>query len=121
MERSIRDYQFIIYAIVFVASFSVLIIVSNQLLFHNAFLDTAAFDVGNWVYWIFAVSFIFTITMAYLMVRNLSDRAKFESMINSPSKSVFVRNLNELEALAVRLGKSYRIQLDQAKEKWKVK
>nr|1X9B_A Chain A, hypothetical membrane protein ta0354_69_121 [Thermoplasma acidophilum] len=53
--------------------------------------------------------------------RNLSDRAKFESMINSPSKSVFVRNLNELEALAVRLGKSYRIQLDQAKEKWKVK
>ncbi|PYB68654.1 DUF3198 domain-containing protein [Thermoplasma sp. Kam2015] len=121
MERSIRDYQFIIYAVVFVASFTVLIIASNQLLFHNAFLDAAAFDVGDWVYWIFALSFIFTITMAYLMVKNLSDRAKFESMINSPSKSIFVRNMNDLEMLAARLGKSYKIQLDQAKEKWKVK
>ncbi|BAB59559.1 TVG0404408 [Thermoplasma volcanium GSS1] len=121
MEKSIRDFQFIIYAALFVISMAVLVIVSNQLIFHNSFLNDAQFNVGDWVYWIFAVSFIAAIMFGYSMWANLRDTSRFESLINSSSKSVFVRNLDELERLAKKLGKGYLIQLENAKEKWKVK
>ncbi len=121
MERSLRDYQFLIYAILFAISIVVFVISANQLLFHVGLINQLSFDVGYWIYWIFALSLIFAISFLYMLFDIVHKASRFEELINSSSKSIFVKNLKELQYISKRLGKSYVEQLKSAEEKWKVK
>ncbi len=121
MEKSLRDYQFFLYVILFAVSIVVFVISANQLLFHESLLNQLSFNVGYWIYWIFALSLIFALTFIYMVFSVIKNASRFEELINSTSKSTFVKNLKELEIISKKLGKSYIIQLKTAKERWKVK
>ena len=123
MERSIRDYQQIIYIVISAVSLIFFIISTNDLLVHNKAIIHAGLtiSVGSWIYWVFTVSLIASFVFLYMFFKTVSNLRKFAKLINSPSKQTFVKNLVDLEKLAQSLGTEEKRVLDQAKERWKVK
>lgn len=123
MERSVRDFQEIIYILISAVSLIFFVISTNDLLVHNVILIHAGLtlSVGGWIYWIFTVSLIFTFVFLYMFFKTISNLRKFARLINSPSKQTFVKNLVDLEKLAQSLGSVERKALDAAKDRWKVR
>jgi heme exporter protein D len=76
---------------------------------------------GGWAYYIFLVAFIGFLYFAYLLVQTVNDRRKFEELIASDSKSIFVKNVRDLDVIARRLGPSFKKRLENKKEQLRVK
>lgn len=124
MNKSFREYQSIIYIVVAAVSIIFLLISSNDLIFHSNALTQAGLTLsiaGNWSYWILVLSALGTIIFLYMYIHIISSLRKFNELINSPSKQVFVKNLRELERTARVLGSRERQLLKEAREKWKVR
>jgi len=76
---------------------------------------------GNWVYYIFALSIIGDGYFIYLFFSTINARRKFEELMNTDSKSNFVKNIRDLEMEARKLGPSFKKRLDEKKEQLKIK
>ncbi len=76
---------------------------------------------GNWVYYIFALSIIGDGYFIYLFLSTLNARRKFEELMNTDSKSNFVKNIRELEIEARKLGPSFKKRLNEKKEQLRIK
>ncbi len=76
---------------------------------------------GNWVYYIFALSIIGDGYFIYLFFSTINARRKFEELMNTDSKSNFVKNIRDLEIEARKLGPSFKKRLDEKKEQLKIK
>ncbi len=124
MFRSFRDYQSIIYITVAAVSIIFFVISANDVVFHSKSLSQAGLTLssaGNWSYWILALSTIGSVVFLYMYIHIISSLRKFNELINSQSKQVFVKNLRELERTARILGTRERKLLREAREKWKVR
>jgi hypothetical protein len=77
--------------------------------------------IGYWYYWAFALALILTFASMYFMYMTVSDRNKFYDLIDTGSKATFVRNQDELEEIAFRLGSSYQEELFEKKRELKIK
>ncbi len=124
MKFSFRNYQFIIY-IALLALFAVIFLITvNDLLINNTAIQDSGFTLsstGNWIYWIFALSFVFALIFAYFVYRYLADVKSFKELSEGSSKQNFVKNLRKLEKVAQRLGPIFQEQLQKSKEKWNVR
>jgi len=79
-------------------------------------------DIGNWYWWFLIISLFFFIPASgWFMYSNMADRRRFDELIDTDSKKVFVSNLDELEEIAFRLGTTYQEELFDKKEELKVK
>lgn len=124
MFKAFRDYQSVIYIVVAAVSIIFLLVSANDVIFHNKGISQSGLTLsstGNWIYWILTASTIFTMIFLYLYIHVISSMRKFNELINSHSKQVFVKNLRELERTARILGSRERKLLREAREKWKVK
>jgi hypothetical protein len=73
--------------------------------------------IGDWDYWLFMVALILTFAAAWFLYSNVKDRMGFKDLIDTGSKATFVRNQDELEEIAFRLGTKYQdILFDKKKE-----
>lgn len=77
--------------------------------------------IGYWDYWIFMLALILTFASVYLLFQNVSDRKTFNDLIDTGSKATFVRNQDELEEIAFRLGTKYQDILFDKKKELKIK
>ncbi|MCL4332208.1 MAG: DUF3198 domain-containing protein [Candidatus Thermoplasmatota archaeon] len=124
MLGKIREYQFLVYLLLLCVSVLFFIISMNDQVFHNQALIRGSVTLnstGSWIYWILALSFIFSLFFGYETYTVLKDTRSFYSLIKSDSKHSFVKNLKELERIAGRLGPMFSDELHTAKEKWKVR
>lgn len=76
---------------------------------------------GDWVYYIFALSIIGDGYFTYLFFTTVNSRKKFEELMNTDSKSAFVKNVRDLEIEARKLGPSFKRRLEEKKEQLKIK
>ena len=83
----------------------------------KSFADT----IGNWKYWIFLASAALLGVSTYLIYSNGKKRSQFNEMINTDSKQVFVKNLDDLEYLAYQLGPKYEEKVWDKKQLFKIK
>lgn len=123
MEMSWREYQYYMY-LVFTALFLILFLISfNDLVIHYSGISNlvSLTSLGNWLYWVIAISFSLTILFFYYLYRYTNDSKKFYNLINGSSKQTFVKNLKELEIISSRLGPSYVKELEKAKYKWNMR
>lgn len=123
MEMSWREYQYYMY-LVFTALFLILFLISfNDLVIHYSGISNlvSLTSLGNWLYWVIAISFSLTILFFYYLYRYTNDSKKFYNLINGSSKQTFVKNLKELEIISSRLGPSYVKELEKAKNKWNMR
>lgn len=124
MSSRLKDFQFFIYLIFLTVSVIVLVISMNDVIFHDSSLSTYFLtfsSLGNWDYWILALSLIFSIIFFYFIYRNLFDMRKFEELVTKGSKYNFVRSIKELQTISRRLGPRYERRLSEAMEKFKIK
>ncbi len=77
--------------------------------------------IGDWSYYIFAISLIAFFYFTYVLYVNIKDRRKFEELIYSDSKNVFVKNLRDLEIISKRLGPKFVKRFNEKKEELKIK
>jgi hypothetical protein len=79
---------------------------------------TGFFDfVGNFIYWLFIIALGVLIISAWLFSDLILKLKKFNQLIDTNSKAVFVRHQNEIEELAWKLGNKYlEIVVERKKE-----
>jgi len=120
MNFSFRSIQQYVYIVLFAVGVILLVITSNDLLFH-APLRVSLSSTGTWEYWIFVLGIIMVIAFIYLFVKTMRDTKKFISIVESSSKQTFLKNYNELAEISKRLGPRYEEQFRQTAEKWHIK
>lgn len=124
MSKIYREWFFYLYMILTVVFLFIFIVSSNDLLFHyNGFINNGlTFQAaGNWNYWIFILSLIMAGIFAYYTYEWFRDDRFFNDILNSDSKSKFIKNMRDLEKIARKHGPSYEERLDQKKSAWKIR
>ena len=88
---------------------------NNEMLtgFYNA--------IGNWNYWLFIITITLTIACGWIFFDLMLKLSKFKKLINTTSKATFVRNQDEIESLAWKLGPKYMDIVDECKQKFKIR
>ena len=77
--------------------------------------------IGNYVYWLFIIALGLLITCGWLFGDLILKLNKFKELIDTNSKSNFVRHQNELEDLAWKLGSKYWDMLVEKKKEFKIR
>ncbi len=124
MIQKLREYQFLIYLILTCISTVFFVISANDLVFHNQALIQGSVTLtflGNWIYWVITLSFIFALFFFYEVYTIFKDTRTFYKLIQSDSKQTFVKNLRKLEKISRKLGPAFARELKNAKEKWNVR
>ncbi|MCL5989696.1 MAG: DUF3198 domain-containing protein [Candidatus Thermoplasmatota archaeon] len=120
MSFSFRSIQQYVYIVLFAIGVILLVITSNDLLFH-APLGISLTYTGTWEYWIFVLGIALVIAFLYMFVKTMNDTKKFLNIVDSSSKQTFIKNYNNLAAISKRLGPRYEEQFKQTAEKWHIK
>jgi hypothetical protein len=76
---------------------------------------------GNYIYWLFLIMVTLTIACGWIFFDMMIKRQKFNDLIQTSSKATFVRNQNELEELAWKLGPRYMELLNERKRKFRIR
>jgi hypothetical protein len=77
--------------------------------------------VGEWKWWIIIASVILLCISIYLIYTYNKNLKKFKELMDTDSKAIFVRNIEEIEYLAFELGPAYESQVDEKKQNLKIK
>lgn len=77
--------------------------------------------IGEWKYWIIIISIILLGISIYLIYTYNKNLKKFKDLMDTDSKAVFVRNIEEIEYLAFELGPEYEGQVDEKKQNLRIK
>ncbi|MCL4343251.1 MAG: DUF3198 domain-containing protein [Candidatus Thermoplasmatota archaeon] len=120
----IREYKPIIYLVILAASLIFMVITMNDLIFLNgSFRDAglSLLSLGNWEYWIFAVSFVLTLLFGYMFFTILRDARKFYAIVENGNKLSLSKNLREMQEIAKKLGSNYEKKLAEATKRWNVR
>ena len=84
----------------------------------NESLDTSQ---GNWVIWVFLLSLIgWIVGLGYFLAYYFNAK-KFHKLTDTASKATFVRNQDDIEYLAYKLGERYEIKVEELKEELKIR
>jgi len=76
---------------------------------------------GSWIYWLVLVGPICMIWGGWYIYDLSKTRKEFIELIESDSKSLFKKNLRDLEYAAYKLGNKYQIMLEEKKKDWKIR
>lgn len=83
------------------------------------FWDLVA-PLGNWVYWLVILGILGLIVALWWDVDYFLKVRKLKELSDTSSKAKFLKNLDEIEYLAWRLPKKFRVMVAQKKEELKI-
>jgi len=84
--------------------------------------DSAFFDaIGNYDVWALLIGFLLLIICAYYLYDYIASRKRFEELVDTGSKSKLLRNFEEIDRLAYKLGSAYSIKWKDIKRKHKIR
>ena len=124
LMRKIRENMIPISGSIFVVSAAGVIISSGYLFFMDSlpdFMKGICSAPGNWNYWILLLSSFGLMIGGWYLYDTLKKKKKFEELMETNSRSKFMRNLPELEDIAWYLGKEYESRLEEKKRALRVK
>jgi hypothetical protein len=78
-------------------------------------------SVGDWNFWVFIITITLTVACGWIFMDLVFKRSKFNALINTTSKATFVRNQDEIEELAWKLGPKYGDIVDERKKKFRIR
>lgn len=88
---------------------------------NNDFLSGFFDSIGYYIYWLFIGMVALTIAGGWIFVDLTMKLQKFNKLIKTSSKAIFVRNQNEIEELAWRLGPKYVDEVAERKHKFRIR
>ena len=87
----------------------------------NQFLNDFYDSIGDYNYWLFIGMVALTIAGGWIFVDAILKLQKFNKLIQTTSKATFVRNQNEIEELAWKLGPKYQDMVYERKRKFRIR
>ncbi len=120
----IREFKPIILLLLLAVAVVVLVLSGNDLIFGNTSLvgfGLTLTSTGNWEYWIFTGSFIFSVLFGYMFYSIARDARKFYTIVEKGTKLSLTKNLKDVQKIAKRLGPAYEEKLAEASKKWNVR
>jgi len=122
MRHFLRENKAIIFASVLVLSLVIIILALYAMPDDkgNEGYGPLAFLKG-WTYILIIVMFIPLLVSAYIVWRYVSDKNRFEQLMNSNSQAIFKRNQIEIERLALRLTDKEEKRVVEAMKKYKIR
>ena len=128
LKNFYRDYSMQITLIGFLVSLIFLILSSFGIFFSdydfvkdNEFLQDFFNSIGNWNYWLFIVVITLTIACGWVYGDLMLKVSKFKELMKTTSKATFVRNQEEIETLAWKLGPKYIDIVTDRKAEFKIR
>ncbi|MGP6294067.1 DUF3198 domain-containing protein [Caldiplasma sukawensis] len=124
MSFSFKNLYVYFYMALMVISFIFFLITFNDLITGNMAIENSGLSlvsIGNWQYWVFALSFIGFFVFLYYSYAWIRDDNFFRKNINSESKANFIKNLRKLERIARKHGKNYEEMIKERKAYWKIR
>jgi hypothetical protein len=88
---------------------------------NNEFLQNFFDLLGNWIYWLFIIAIMFMIACGWIFGDLVLKLSKFNKLIKTTSKATFVRNQEEIETLAWKLGPKFIDIVDERKHDFKIR
>lgn len=88
---------------------------------NNEILQDFFNSIGAWNYWLFMVAITFAVGCGWIFADLMLKLSKFNKLINTTSKATFVRNQEEIENLAWKLGPKYMNIVDDRKHKFRIR
>jgi H+/Cl- antiporter ClcA len=76
---------------------------------------------GAWNYWIITLSLLGLVIGGWYLYDTTKKKKKFEELMETNSRSKFMKNLPDLVDIAWYLGKDYEDRLEEKKKKLRVK
>lgn len=87
----------------------------------NQFLNDFYNSIGDYNYWLFIGMVALTIAGGWIFVDAIFKLQRFKKLIETTSKATFVRNQNEIEELAWKLGPKYQDMVFERKRKFRIR
>lgn len=87
----------------------------------NEFLQNFFNSIGNWNYWLFIIVITLTIACGWIYGDLMLKLSKFKELMKTTSKATFVRNQEEIETLAWKLGPKYIDIVTDRKTEFKIR
>lgn len=124
LMRKVRENMIPISGSIFIVS-AIGVFISSGYLFFSDILPESLKGIcsapGNWNYWILLLSAFGLLIGGWYFYDTLKKRRKFEELMETNSRSKFMRNLSELEDIAWYLGRDYESRLEEKKRTLRVK
>lgn len=124
MSFNLKNLYIYFYMALMVVSFIFFLITFNDLITGNMTIENSGLtlvSIGNWQYWVFALSFIGFFIFLYYSYSWIKDDNFFRKNINNESKANFIKNLRKLERIARKHGKNYEEMIKERKAYWKIR
>lgn len=93
----------------------------HEFVLNNDFLNNFYNGIGNWNYWLFIIAITITVACGWIYGDLMLKLSKFNGLIKTTSKATFVRNQEEIETLAWKLGPKYMDIVDERKQKFRIR
>ncbi len=77
--------------------------------------------VGNWTYWFLVLGGLMILALGWFVYDQNKKRKEFNELIESSSKSKFVKNIARLETLAVELGPDFEERVLEKEKEYNIK
>ncbi len=76
---------------------------------------------GNWTYWFLVIGGFLVLVFGWYFIDRVKNINKFKDLMDTTSKSKFIKNIAEIETLALSLGKKYEDQVTEREKEYKIK
>ncbi len=76
---------------------------------------------GDWAYWLIIIGLILSLFGGYYITKFFGQLKEFKTLMDTPSRAKFIKNLDRIEELAWRLHPKYEAQVIDRKTKFNIK
>lgn len=77
--------------------------------------------VGNWTYWFLVLGGFIVLIFGWFLFDRYMKIKEFNELIETPSKSKFIKNIARIETLALSLGPQYEERVTEKEDEYNIK
>ncbi len=124
MARFLREYALELSSIVLMLGVIMTFFVVLEYVFKEVlpfYLEDILNNIGGWIVWMVVAGPIFLIGGGWYFFDGIMKRREFNSLIDTDSKAIFVRNYDRLEELAYYLTENHKQRFYDKRDLFKIK
>ena len=124
LERKLYKNQVMISTIALIVGIILFTIGLVDVVLQNR-MGTDAFSIfnflGNWTYWFLVIGGFLVLVFGWFFGDRVNKIKKFNKLMDTNSKSKFIKNIAEIETLALSLGKKYEDRVTEREKEYKIR
>ncbi|MFO7791717.1 MAG: DUF3198 domain-containing protein [Candidatus Saliniplasma sp.] len=123
LKKKLKDNQIILSIIALIAGIYVFVLGLFSVVLESYAPDTLlsmADMMGNWIYWLFVLSIFVVIAFSWYLVDLYLKMQEFKELMDTESKSKFIKNIARIETLAIHLGSDYEDKVVEKEEEYNI-